>query len=96
MPQHTPAERLKNVERARRTRSERELARLEAEEQGTAPPPAVEKKKKPAEVRGVGTPSFNIEAAIAKLRIKMANLSDPVQKQKLAARIQALKENAGL
>ncbi len=98
MPSHTLAERLKNVEGARQTRTARELARLEAEGK---PAPAAKvpltTKKPPVEKRGTGTPSFDLSGTIAKIKAQIARLQgrDPDKEATLLARIAALKANVG-
>lgn len=97
MPSHTLAERLKNIEGARQTRTERELARLEAEGK---PAPAAKvplTTKPPVEKRGTGTPSFDLAGAIAKIKAQIVRLQgrDPDKEATLLARIAALKANVG-
>ncbi len=50
-------------------------------------------KPKPKEVVGTGVASFDLEAAIAKLRERIKASSDVNLKAKLEARIKALKDN---
>ena len=84
-------------ETARQTRTERELARLEAQEQGrTTAAAKKKKKKKPAEKAGMGTKDTrtitkNIENIKEQLR-NAGRTKDLSKARNLAGRLQALKE----
>jgi hypothetical protein len=71
------------------------IAANDAAEGGTVT--VAKKKKKVAtapERVGTGTTSFDLSGAIAKIQASIALTQDPKMKAKLAARIQALKDNA--
>ena len=91
----TLAERIRRRKKALDTRSARELALLEANEE--APPPArVPPKplKPPKKKIGVGEVSFDTEAVVAKLIRDAEAATNPVLKAKLFARAAAVKKNA--
>jgi hypothetical protein len=90
--------RLQQEEAARRSRTERELEALgEGMVLGDDVPvvaaPVKKKKKKDAGI-GVGTSSFNVEAAVRDIKAKIAATSDPSLQAKLLARIEALEQSA--
>lgn len=91
MPEHTLAERLKDA----RSRTEREIAALDATEQGSGRKKPAKPPGAPREQVGTGRSSFNLDGAIAKIRAKIAATQDPALKARLEARIKALKDNAG-
>lgn len=89
--EHTLAERLE----LQRQRSIDAIAANDASEQSTTPKKKKKKKKKAKEAVGTGTPSFDLEGAVAKIRAQIAATQDPDLKARLKARIAALKQNAG-
>lgn len=87
-------ERIVANQTARRTRTQREEAAIEAASKGPGAPKKKKKaKKKPAPAVGTGTSSFDLDGAIAKIRAQMATSQDPEFKARLQRRIQMLKDN---
>lgn len=86
-------ERLRRRQKESVTAQVREIERLDAEESAPPPPPPPKPKSVKKSI-GLGQPSFDVDAAVAKILRRAAATTDPVLKAKLLQRAKDVKKNA--
>lgn len=91
MPTNKPEKSLVEVLKDRRAAIDREVDF--ADKPGSQPPKAPKPKSEPIKKVGVGKPSFDMVAAVAKLTEQMKSTDDAEKRASLKARIKALKAN---
>lgn len=83
---------LEDKVKARQNKTRDAIARHDAGEQ-SKPEKRPVKKPKPKPKVGVGKPSFDVDAAVAKIEAQIKRTKDPAMIAKLKARQQALRDN---